>query len=603
MAAEPAYKLYVDRRERGWWEYPVFELFVAHLRENGYSIEIEPIDCFVLWHAGKSSEVRMRHWLAILQKTARGQFWVLDCCDWVTPFDVDIREIARDYRCRAVVKCQYRPEPYQGEHLNKITPWTYFEQNAPVFQNHVERLRAVRRTRDGLFFRGNPVWENRAEILKSLAQRGVLNQDAGSIRYELYLNELAQHRLALALPGMGNICHREIEAFGAGTPVLMPKLKNVVDRPLVPDVHYISVDTNTLADAPEIVADRIFARFQQVAQRHDYLAEVAANAMRWYDENVRFPASLDRAVRLMNLPAPTCKRADHEPDTIVLIHGCWLTPLCWEYFQQFFGERGYRVVCPAWPGVEGSVEDMRRDSAKLRRLGIAGIARHYEQIVKHLKTNPILIGHSFGGLVVELLLDRGLGAAGISIAGVPPAGVFRLSSPLVQAASIVVANPLNYFGTLELSFSQFRRRFANTMPEPMARAAYDRYVIPGPGRPFFEAAVANLNPRTACRVDPRNAKRPPLLLISGAEDHSIPPSVVQSNFRQYRHSQAITAYENLPGLDHLTVLQGDGETAAEFVLDWTRRNIAPRMHRSAQASVLAEEQAQFKRRDRVTPHE
>jgi hypothetical protein len=301
MAGSADYKMLVDRHEKGWWEYPVFVTFAQYLRSRGLPVTIEEVDSFALRLRFSRPEFGMRHWGAIIQHCDSGKFWMLDCSDWVTPFDINIREIARDFRCQGILKCQYRRQPYQGGHLEKIRPWTYFEQHAPEFQSRIERLRAMPRTKPSLFFRGNSALEGREAILRELNRGQIMNGSTGSIRYIPYLEEMAQHWVALALPGMGNICHREIECFGSGTPVLMPTLKNTLHDPLVPDFHYISVDADTLADKAELVAERILKRFHEIAGRRDYLDFVARNAMAWYDTNVRFPASLDLAVELMGL--------------------------------------------------------------------------------------------------------------------------------------------------------------------------------------------------------------------------------------------------------------------------------------------------------------
>lgn len=211
--------------------------------------------------------------------------------------------------------------------------------------------------------------------------------------------------------------------------------------------------------------------------------------------------------------------------TIVLIHGLWLTPRSWEYFKKHYESRGYRVLAPAWPRMKGEVEAIRRDPSSLAGLGAAEIVDHYAEIVRSLEEPPILVGHSFGGLIVQMLLDRGLCAAGVAIDSVAPRGVLALPFSAIKAASPVLSNPFNYRRTVPLTFEQFRYAFANVMTESDARAAYERYAIPGPGRPIFQAATANLNPRTAAKVNYRNGDRAPLLLIAGSEDHQIPPAV------------------------------------------------------------------------------
>ena len=229
-----------------------------------------------------------------------------------------------------------------------------------------------------------------------------------------------------------------------------------------------------------------------------------------------------------------------KPNTVVLIHGLWMTPRCWDPFAQYFQRIGYKVHRPAWPRLHGEPENMRKSPEALAGLGVLEIADHYEKFVRSLPEPPVLIGHSFGGLIVEILLDRGLGVAGVAIDATAPKGVYRLPFAQLRAASPVLSNPFNYRRTVMLTLDQFRYAFANTMSEAAARQAYDRDAIPGPGRPLFQAAFANFLPNAATKVDYRNGKRAPLLLIGGAQDHTVPASVCRSAFRKYRSARAVT---------------------------------------------------------------
>jgi pimeloyl-ACP methyl ester carboxylesterase len=259
------------------------------------------------------------------------------------------------------------------------------------------------------------------------------------------------------------------------------------------------------------------------------------------------------------------------PSTVLLIHGLWMTPRSWERFRGFYEERGLRVMAPAWPRMQGEVEEIRRDPSALRGLGVKEIVDHYDKIVRALDEPPILIGHSFGGLFVEMLLDRGLGAAGVAIDATAPKGVFRLPPAQLRAVSPVLRNPANVRRTVALSFPEFRYAFANTMSEDDARAAFERYAIPGPGRPLFEAATANFNPRAATRVDYRNGRRAPLLLVTGSEDHTVPASVSRDTHARYRHSAAVTAFREFPGRSHLLIAQDGWQEIAEDAIAWVER--------------------------------
>jgi pimeloyl-ACP methyl ester carboxylesterase len=252
-----------------------------------------------------------------------------------------------------------------------------------------------------------------------------------------------------------------------------------------------------------------------------------------------------------------------------------MTPRSWEHFICFFEAHGYRALAPAWPGMAGEVEEVRRDPSALAGLGVTEIANHYDRLVRKLSEPPILMGHSFGGLVVQMLLDRGLGAVGVAIDPAPPKGILRLPWSAVRASSAVLSNPLNLRRTVALNFAQFRYAFANTMSEADAYAAYERYAVPGPGRPVFQAALANLRPwADPTAVNFHNADRAPLLLIAGADDQQIPPSVVRDNDRKYRRSEAVTDFKEFAGRSHLIIAQQGWEEVAAYALSWARAKAA-----------------------------
>src|SRR5438270_4171640 len=197
---------------------------------------------------------------------------------------------------------------------------------------------------------------------------------------------------------------------------------------------------------------------------------------------------------------------------VVLIHGLWLTPRSWEGWKERFEGRGHQVLAPAWPRLQDDVEDVRRDPSSLNGLGVREITDHYAEIVGGLDRPPIIMGHSFGGLVTELLLDRGLGAAGVALSPAPVKGVLRLPPAQLRAAFPVLGNPANRKRTVELTPKQFHYAFTNTMNEEYSRAAYERYEVPGPGRPIFQAAFANFNSSAPSKVDFHKDDRAPLLV-------------------------------------------------------------------------------------------
>jgi pimeloyl-ACP methyl ester carboxylesterase len=238
-----------------------------------------------------------------------------------------------------------------------------------------------------------------------------------------------------------------------------------------------------------------------------------------------------------------------------------MTPRNWGPFRRYYAEQGYRVHAPPWPRLRGEVEDICRDPSALAGLGLRDIVDHYERFVRSLSEPPIIIGHSTGGLVAQILLDRGLGAAGVAIASPAPAGVWH-------TAALAYYNPRHYWRTVPATYKQFRSSVANVMPEGEARTAYDRYAVPGPGRLLVQEAFANLNPWAVSRVNFRNCNRAPLLLVAGGEDRIAPPSLVRAVYQKYARSSAVTGYKEFPHRSHLLIAQDGWREVAGWVLKW-----------------------------------
>jgi pimeloyl-ACP methyl ester carboxylesterase len=258
---------------------------------------------------------------------------------------------------------------------------------------------------------------------------------------------------------------------------------------------------------------------------------------------------------------------------IVLIHGLWLTPRSWEGWKQRFESRGHEVIAPAWPRMRGEVEDIRRDRDALNGLGVTEIVDHYDGIVRGLDRRPLIMGHSFGGLITVMLLDRGLGAAGVAISPAPIKGVLRLPPAELRTAFAVLGNPANRNRTVELTPKQFHYSFTNTlMTDEEAKAAYERYQIPGPGRVLFQAAFANLTPRAATKVDFHKDDRPPLLVIGNTEDHTVPASVSREAAKRLGKSKAVVEYKEFVGRPHFTAGAPGWEEVADYALDWATRH-------------------------------
>jgi pimeloyl-ACP methyl ester carboxylesterase len=276
-----------------------------------------------------------------------------------------------------------------------------------------------------------------------------------------------------------------------------------------------------------------------------------------------------------SIPAGVSRNGDQRtPDTVVFIHGLWMTPRSWEKWAARYESSGYNVLAPAWPGLEGEVEALRRDPGPLKQLDVAKLVDHYATIIRGLASPPILVGHSLGGTVVQLLLDRGLGAAGVGVASAAVKGIRDLPLSTIRATSPVLRNPFGRGGASPLNRKQFRYAFANTMTHEAADALYDRYYIPAANRVLFEIAFANLSRKSPVTVDFRNAARAPLLLIAFSEDHVVPPKTIQHNATKYEPG-ALTAFKQFPGRPHFPAA-GGWEEVADYALAWATENARAR---------------------------
>jgi len=257
------------------------------------------------------------------------------------------------------------------------------------------------------------------------------------------------------------------------------------------------------------------------------------------------------------------------PDTIVLIHGLWMTPLSWEHWIDRYRARGYHVLAPPWPGLEGDVGEIRRDPSPMEELGIEEIVDHYEAIIRELPSPPIIMGHSFGGAFTQVLLDRGLGAAGVGIDAAAVKGINKLPFSSLRSAFPVLRSPANAHNAVALTLSEFQYAFTNTMSHEEGMRAFDRYAVPAPGRVLFQGAFASFRRHAPTRVDFHRHDRAPLLLIAGGADHVVPASVDRATAKRFRrNSKALTDYREFPGRSHFTIGEAGWEEVADFALEW-----------------------------------
>ncbi|MDC0709452.1 alpha/beta hydrolase [Stigmatella sp. ncwal1] len=253
--------------------------------------------------------------------------------------------------------------------------------------------------------------------------------------------------------------------------------------------------------------------------------------------------------------------------TVVFVHGAWMSPLCWEHFSKRYEAAGYRCLAPAWPGDERPVPELQQAPLpELAELSVGKIVGHYERIIRALPEPPILIGHSFGGLFVQMLLDRGLGAAGVAIDPGPSQGV--IPGPVALWAALpVFLSPFSWRRTVRMSRRSFAWGFAQELSPAEQRAAYDRYVVPTPGRIYYQAALG-----IGTRVDYANSNRAPLLLTAGEKDRTAETRMVRSAYRKYQRSSAVTAFKVFPGRTHWLIASPGWEEVADYAITWAREH-------------------------------
>jgi pimeloyl-ACP methyl ester carboxylesterase len=256
---------------------------------------------------------------------------------------------------------------------------------------------------------------------------------------------------------------------------------------------------------------------------------------------------------------------------LLLIHGAWLSARSWENYVEYFGARGFAVSTPEWPRKEGDVEEIREHAEDVAGLGLTEIVDHHAELIDKLDEPPVLIGHSFGGLIVELLLDRGLGRAGVALSPAPPKGILVLPFSSLKAASPALAHPSRRHGVVPLTLEEFTYGFVNTYSPEDAKAAYERYAVPETGQIFYEAGFANFHLHPPTELHFKKGDRAPLLIVGAKEDHTVPASVSAAQYRKYERSPARTDYLEFEGRPHLFMVGEGWEEVAGAVDGWLER--------------------------------
>jgi pimeloyl-ACP methyl ester carboxylesterase len=260
---------------------------------------------------------------------------------------------------------------------------------------------------------------------------------------------------------------------------------------------------------------------------------------------------------------------------VVFVHGLWLLPGSWDGWRTVFDEAGYVTLAPGWPDDPETVAEAREHPQVFAHKTVGQIADHLEDIITKLTTKPAVIGHSFGGLLTQILAGRGRSAVSVAIDPAPFRGVLPLPLSALRAAAPVLRNPANRRRAVPLTYEQFRYAFANAVGEDEARRLHRDFAVPGSGVPIFQAAAANLNPWTEVKVRSKNPERGPLLIISGEKDHTVPWAIANASYKKQRRNPAVTEIVEIPGRGHSLTIDSGWREVARTALAFVQRFVSP----------------------------
>jgi non-heme chloroperoxidase len=256
---------------------------------------------------------------------------------------------------------------------------------------------------------------------------------------------------------------------------------------------------------------------------------------------------------------------------VVFIHGLWLLPSSWDRWATVFEEAGYTALTPGWPDDPETVEEAKAHPEVFAGKSVGQVADHYDAVIRRLTRKPAVIGHSFGGLLTQILAGRGLSAASVAIDPAPFRGVLPLPISALKSASPVLGNPANRNRAVPLTYDQFRYAFANAVTEDEAKQLYEAYAVPASGKPLFQAATANLNPWTEVKVDTENPARGPLLIISGEKDHTVPWAIANASYKQQKDNEGVTEIVEIKGRGHALTIDSGWREVADTALAFIKR--------------------------------
>lgn len=255
----------------------------------------------------------------------------------------------------------------------------------------------------------------------------------------------------------------------------------------------------------------------------------------------------------------------------VFIHGLWLLSNSWGEWASLFSAAGFVPVTPGWPDDPETIEEANSNPERLAGKTVGQVAQHHSDVIALLSVKPVVIGHSFGGLLTQIVAGRGLSSASVAIDPAPFRGVLPLPISALKSASPVLRNPANRKRAVPLTLEQFRFGFANAVSEEEASQLYEMYAVPAPGAPLFQAAAANLNPRTEAKVDTRNPERGPLLIISGEKDNTVPWSIANASYKKQARNAGVTEIVEIPNRGHSLTIDSGWKEVADTALAFVRR--------------------------------
>ncbi len=258
---------------------------------------------------------------------------------------------------------------------------------------------------------------------------------------------------------------------------------------------------------------------------------------------------------------------------VVFIHGLWLLPSSWDRWAEIFEQAGYAALTPGWPDDPDTVEEAKANPEVFAHKTVGQVADHYADVIGQLDKKPAVIGHSFGGLLTQMIAGRGLSAASVAIDPAPFRGVLPLPISALRSSAPVLSNPANWNRAVPLTYEQFRFAFANAVSEDEAKELYETYAVPTSGAPLFQAATANLNPWTEAKVDTKNPDRGPLLIISGEKDHTVPWAIANASYKKQQRNAGVTEIVEIPNRGHALTIDSGWREVADTALAFVKRFI------------------------------